>query len=66
MAMPVIRSGQKPWHPGLRTYYSWACSKALAMLRSKKPTAEVQARVDAHAGKCVECQEGQRDLMEKL
>lgn len=64
--MPVIREGQAPWHPGLRTYYSWACGEALGLLRSKERMAKVEEAVNAHASKCRECQEGQRDLMEKL
>jgi hypothetical protein len=40
--------------------------KALQLLRSAEPTAKVQASVNKHAEKCPECQEGQRDLMEKL
>lgn len=65
-AMPVVLPGRQPWHPALRTYYRWACVKALQLLRSAEPTAKVQASVNKHAEKCPECQEGQRDLMEKL
>ena len=63
--MPVIRPGRAPWHPALRTYYTWACPKALTMLRSPDPTAQVREAVTAHSDSCPECQEGQRDLMEK-
>ena len=63
--LPVIRPGHQPWHPALRTYYSWACPTALGLLSSPAPSAEVEQKVTAHASSCRECQEGQRDAMEK-